>query len=40
MNTAMVMPALNQAIVDENKPKYVICNSDRGIPYLSIRYTD
>ena len=40
MNTDMVMAALNQAIVDRNKPKDVIHHSDRGVQYLSIRYTD
>ena len=39
MNTDMVMAALNQAIVDRNKPKDVIHHSDRGVQYLSIRYT-
>ena len=39
MNTDMVMAALNQAIVDRNKPKDVIHRSDRGVQYLSIRYT-
>ena len=36
----MVMAALNQAIVDRNKPKDVINHSDRGVQYLSICYTD
>ncbi|MGP9512729.1 IS3 family transposase [Psychrobacter sp. AOP5-GZ1-6] len=40
MNTDMVMAALNQAIADRNKPKDVIYHSDRGVQYLSIRYTD
>lgn len=40
MNTDMVMPALNQAIADRNNPKDVIHHSDRGVPYLSIRYTE
>ena len=39
MNTDMVMAALNQAIVNRNKPKNVIHHSDRGVQYLSIRYT-
>ncbi|MDE4454831.1 IS3 family transposase [Psychrobacter sp. DAB_AL62B] len=39
MNTDMVMAALKQAIVDKNKPKDVIHHSDRGVQYLSIRYT-
>ena len=40
MNTNMVMSALNQAIADRNNPKDVIHHSDRGVQYLSIRYTD
>ena len=40
MNTDMVMAALNQAIADRNSPKDVIHHSDRGVQYLSIRYTD
>ncbi len=40
MNTDMVMAALNQAIADRNYPKDVIHQSDRGVQYLSIRYTD
>ena len=40
MNTDMVMAALNQAIADRNNPKGVIHHSDRGVQYLSIRYTD
>ena len=40
MNTDMVMVALNQAITDRNNPKDVIHHSDRGVQYLSIRYTD
>jgi len=40
MNTDMVMAALNQAIADRNNPKDVIHHSDRGIQYLSIRYTE
>ena len=39
MNTDMVMAALNQAIADRNNPKNVIHSSDRGVQYLSIRYT-
>ena len=39
MNTDMVMAALNQAIADRNNPKNVIHHSDRGVQYLSIRYT-
>jgi transposase InsO family protein len=33
------MAALNQALADRNKPKDVIHHSDRGVQYLSIRYT-
>jgi len=40
MNTDMVMAALNQAITDRNNPKDVVHHSDRGVQYLSIRYTD
>ena len=40
MNTDMVMAALNQAIADRNHPKDDIHHSDRGVQYLSIRYTD
>ncbi len=40
MHTDMVMAALNQAIADRNHPKDVIHHSDRGVQYLSIRYTD
>lgn len=40
MNTDMVIAALNQAIADRNHPKDVIHHSDRGVQYLSIRYTD
>ena len=41
MKTDMVMAALNQAIAaDRNNPKDVIHHSDRGVQYLSIRYTD
>ena len=40
MNTDMVMAALNQALTDRNNPKDVIHHSDRGVQYLSIRYTD
>lgn len=39
MNTDMVMAALNQAIADRNKSKNMIYHSDRGVQYLSIRYT-
>ena len=34
------MAASNQALADRNKPKDVIHHSDRGVQYLSIRYTD
>ena len=34
------MAALNQAIVERNKPEDVIHHSDRGVQYLSISYTD
>ena len=34
-----IMAALNQALADRNKPKDVIHHSDRGVQYLSIRYT-
>ena len=34
------MAALNQALADRKKPKDVIYHSDRGVQYLSIRYTD
>lgn len=40
MNTDMVMAALNQAIANRNKPEEVTHHSDRGVQYLSIRYTD
>ena len=40
MNTDMVMAALNQAIADKKNPKDVIHHSDRGVQYLSIRYTE
>ena len=40
MNTDMMTAALNQAVIDRNNPKNVIHHSDRGIQYLSIRYTD
>lgn len=39
MNTDVVTAALNQAIADRNNPKDVIHHSDRGVQYLSIRYT-
>jgi len=36
----MVLDALEQALADRSKPKDVIHHSDRGVQYLSIRYTD
>jgi len=33
------MAALNQSLADRNKPKDAIHHSDRGVQYLSIRYT-
>ncbi|BFM03377.1 hypothetical protein Psyaliredsea_20240 [Psychrobacter alimentarius] len=39
MNTDIMMAALNQTITDKNNPKDVIHHSDRGVQYLSIRYT-
>ena len=33
------MAALNQALADRKKPKDVIHHSDRGVQYLSMRYT-
>ena len=39
VNAAMVIAALNQAMADRNDPKDVIHHSDRGVQYLSIRYT-
>ena len=39
VNAAMVIAALNQAIADRNDSKGVIHHSDRGVQYLSIRYT-
>ena len=40
MNTDMVIAALNQVITDRDNRKDVIHHSDRGVQYLSIRYTD
>ena len=34
------MAELNQAIIDRSNPKDMIHHSDRGVQYLSIRYTD
>ena len=40
MNTDMVLDALEQALRDRGMPKNVIHHSDRGVQYLSIRYTN
>ena len=40
MNTDMVLDALEQALHDRGMPKSVIHHSDRGVQYLSIRYTN
>ena len=40
MNTDMVLDALDQALHDRSMPKNVIHHSDRGVQYLSIRYTN
>ena len=40
MNTDMVLDALEQALLDRGMPKNVIHHSDRGVQYLSIRYTN
>ena len=40
MNTDMVLDALEQALHDRGMPKNVIHHSDRGVRYLSIRYTN
>ncbi len=39
MNTDIVLDALEQALHDRGMPKNVIHHSDRGVQYLSIRYT-
>lgn len=39
MNTDMVLDALEQALYARGMPKDVIHHSDRGVQYLSIRYT-
>ena len=39
MNTDMVLDALEQAIHSRGMPENVIHHSDRGVQYLSIRYT-
>ncbi|SSU39159.1 Transposase-like protein [Acinetobacter baumannii] len=36
----MVLDALEQALHDRGMPKNVIHHSDRGVQYLSIRYTN
>lgn len=40
MNTDMVLDALEQALLARGMPKNVIHHSDRGVQYLSIRYTN
>ena len=40
MNTDMVLDTLEQALHDRGMPKNVIHHSDRGVQYLSIRYTN
>ena len=40
MNTDMVLDALEQAIHSRGMPENVIHHSDRGVQYLSIRYTN
>ena len=40
MNTDMVLAALEQALHDRGMPNNVIHHSDRGVQYLSIRYTN
>ena len=40
MNTDMVLDALKQALRDRGMPENVIHHSDRGVQYLSIRYTN
>ncbi len=40
MNTDMVLDALEQALHDRGMSKNVIHYSDRGVQYLSIRYTN
>ena len=40
MNTDMVLDALEQAIHSRGMPEHVIHHSDRGVQYLSIRYTN
>ena len=40
MNTDMVLDALEQALHARDMPKNVIHHSDRGVQYLSIRYTN
>ena len=40
MNTDMVLDALEQALRDRGMPENVIHHLDRGVQYLSIRYTN
>ena len=40
MNTDMVLDALEQALHSRDMPESVIHHSDRGVQYLSIRYTN
>ena len=40
MNTDMVLDALEQALHAQDMPKSVIHHSERGVQYLSIRYTN
>lgn len=40
MNTDMVLNALEQALHNRGMPENVIHHSDRGVQYLSIRYTN
>lgn len=40
MNTDMVLDVLEQALRDRGMPENVIHHSDRGVQYLSIRYTN
>ena len=40
MNTDMVLDAFEQTLHDRGMPKNVIHHSDRGVQYLSIRYTN
>ena len=40
MNTDMMLDALEQVLRDRGIPENVIHHSDRGVQYLSIRYTN